>query len=463
MSDISKLSIVYVEDEAELREHVAYALRLHIDTVATAANGKEALELIRMNRPDIVISDIRMPTMDGLELASALRKKLPDLPVILCTAFTDSNYLLKAIELGVAAYIPKPIDTGRLVAAVRQAALPVLQQREIERLKAESIKSCGILNGANHAIKVLGEQISQVADSDYSVVLTGEAGTGKSAVAEWIHKTSRRKTKPLLNINCRSRSAEQLENELFGRLTARGRTPVARDCGALHEIDGGTLLLDAPELLPLHLQERILALLEQKSYCPTGGSASLHCDVRVLAVTSADMAGEVTAGRFLHNLWLRLSDVVFVIPPLRERTEDIPLFCRTFLARAADDMGTACPKLSPEAIKYLQKELWPGNLRQLKQVVRRVLFLAEEIITTEDLQPLLTGGNAVGAKKLLPLLSPHDDVLQQRDALSHKLTDLEEWAIQRALRATDGKKMQAAELLGISYNAFKDKLKRYGM
>jgi two-component system response regulator AtoC len=171
------------------------------------------------------------------------------------------------------------------------------------------------------------------------------------------------------------------------------------------------------------------------------------------------MAGEVTAGRFLQNLWLILSDIVFVLPPLRERTEDIPLFCRTFLARAADDMGSSCPKLPPEAIKCLQKELWPGNLRQLKQVVRRLVFHAGEITTAEDLKPLLAVGNAVGAKNLLP----HDDLLLQREALSFKLTDLEEWVIHRALRATDGKKMQAAELLGISYNAFKDKLKRYGI
>jgi DNA-binding NtrC family response regulator len=458
MFDISELSVLYVDDEPELREHVAYALRLHIENVTTAANGREALAIIRSNRPDVVISDIRMPVMDGLELATLLRKELPDLPFLFCTAFTDTDYMLQAIELGVAAYIPKPVDTERLLAAVRQAVLPVLQLREIERLKSESLQSCRILTGSGPAIKTLGERISQIVDSDYSVVITGEAGTGKSAVADWIHKTSRRKKKPLLSINCRNRSAEQLENELFGRLTARGRTPLSRDCGALHEIDDGTLLLDAPELLPLQLQERILDLLEQKSYCPTGSSASLHCDLRVIAVTSVDLAGEVTAGRFLQNLWLSLSDVVFVIPPLRERTEDIPIFCRTFLARAADDMGTICPKLAPEAIKCLQKELWPGNLRQLKQVVRRLVFHAEEIITAEDLKPLLAAGNIVGAKNLLP----HDDLLQQRDALSFKLTDLEEWAIHRALRATDGKKMQAAELLGISYNAFKDKLKRYG-
>ena len=459
MLDISELSVLYVEDEPELREHVAYALRLHIKNVRAAANGREALAIIRSNRPDVVISDIRMPVMDGLELAALLRKELPALPFLLCTAFTDTDYMLKAIELGVAAYIPKPIDTERLLAAVRQAVLPVLQQREIERLKSESIRSCGILTGSGQAIKTLGERISQVVDSDYSVVITGEPGTGKNAVAEWIHKMSRRKIKPLLSLNCRSRSAEQLENELFGRLTARGRTPASRDCGALHEIDGGTLLIDAPELLTLHLQERILALLEQKSYCPNGSAASLHCDVRVIALTSVDMAGEVTAGRFLQNLWLSLSDVVFVIPPLRERTEDIPLFCRTFLARAVDDMGSACPKLAPEAIKCLQKEPWPGNLRQLKQIVRRLAFHAEEIITAEDLKPLLAAGNIVGTKTLLP----HDDLLQQMDALSFKLTDLEEWAIHRALRATDGKKMQAAELLGVSYNAFKDKLKRHGI
>ena len=448
MHDVSTLTILYAEDEPELRDHVAFALRLHIDSVETAANGKEALERISENRPDIVISDIRMPVMDGLELTTALRQKYPGIPVILCTAFTDTDYLLKAIELGVAAYIPKPIDTGRLLEAITQAALPILQRREIQRLKTEVLRSGGLMIGDNPAMKALGEQITQVADSNYSVVVCGESGTGKSAVAELLHGMSGRKTKRHLTVNCRSRSAEQLEMELFGRAPGRGRPATARDGGVLHEINGGTLLLDAPELLPLPLQERILSLLEKQSYLPSGGTETLPCDVRVVALTTADLGKEAAAGRFSTALWHRLSDVVLNLPPLRERTADIPAFCRTFLVQAADDLGCVCPELSPDALTLLQAESWPGNFRQLKQFIRRAVFHAGAVITAADLEM-----HTVGAKNLFP----------RRDELSYKLTDLEQWAITRALHATTGKKMQASKLLGISYNAFKEKMKRFGM
>ncbi len=454
MYDISELTILYVEDEPELRDHVGYALQLHIDSVVTAANGQEALELIRLNRPDIVISDIRMPVMDGLELTALLRHKYPAIPVILCTAFTDTGYLLKAIELGVAAYISKPIDTGRLVEAIKQAALPILQRREIEHFKTEALRAGGLMIGDNPAMKALGNKITQVADSNFSVVISGETGTGKSAVAELLHGMSGRKTKRMLTVNCRSRSAEQLEVELFGKATGRGRPMTVRDGGVLHEISGGTLLLDAPELLPLPLQERILTLLENKSYLPGGGTVALPCDVRVVTLTTADLGKEAAQGRFSGNLWLRLSDVVLNLPPLRERTADIAALCRTFLGQAADDLGCACPELSPDALSLLQAEPWPGNFRQLKQFIRRAVFHAGAIITAADVRANIaeavgTGG-VVGAKDFLPLQS-------------HKLTDLEQWAIERAMHATGGKKMQAAELLGISYNAFKEKIRRYGL
>lgn len=446
MYDYTQLNVLYVEDEPELRDHVGYALRLHIDTVVTAANGQEALELIRLKRPDIVISDIRMPVMGGLELTAALRQKYPAMPVLLCTAFNDTEYLLKAIELGVAAYIPKPIDTERLLTAIRQAALPILQRLEIGRLKTAALKSSGLMLGGSPAMKIVGEQILKVAESDYSVVVRGEAGTGKSAVAELIHGLSGRKTKRFLTIDCRSRSAEQLEAELFGRLPGRGRPSATRDAGVLTDIDGGTLAFDAPELLPLPLQGRILALLEKRAYLPTGCSESLQCDVRVIALTLVDLTSEAAAGRFNQSLWLRLSDVVVSMPSLRERREDIPLICSTFLAQAADDLGCACPSLAPDALAALQREPWPGNFRQLKQFLRRAVFYGGAVITADDV-----GAAIVGANNHSP----------QRDEMSFKLTDLEKGAIQKALCATGGKKMQAAELLGISYNAFKEKMKRH--
>jgi DNA-binding NtrC family response regulator len=386
--------------------------------------------------------------MDGLELTAALRQKYPDLPVLLCTAFTDTEYLLKAIELGVVAYIPKPIDTGRLLEAIRQAALPILQRLEIQRLKTEALRAGGLMIGDNPAMKALGGQIAQLAESDYSVVVRGEAGTGKSAVAELLHGLSGRRRKRLLTVDCRSRSADQLEAELFGRMPGRGRPSASRDGGVLNEINGGTLLLDAPELLPLPLQERILALLEKRAYLLTGGSEPLPCDVRVIALTSVDLDTEVAEGRFSRNLLMRLSDAVLNLPPLRERRDDIPAFCSLFLAQAVDDLGRACPEMAPDALALLQTEAWPGNIRQLKQFIRRAVFHAGAVITAADVEV-----HNAGAKNPLPL----------RDELTFKLTDLEQWAIERVLNATGGKKMQAAELLGISYNAFKDKLQRYGI
>lgn len=447
MHDLSTITLLYVEDEPELREHVSYALKLHCDNVMIASNGKEALEVARLNRPDIVMSDIRMPVMDGLELAEKLRKEFPGLPVILCTAFTDTDYLLKAIELGVAAYLPKPIDTIRMMEAIKQTAQPVLQRREIKQLKLEALQSRGLLTGTNAAMKLLGDQIVNAAENDFAVVIQGESGTGKSAAAELLYRMSRRRTKPFLTIDCRNRAHEQLEAELFGSLTRQGLRKSDSNCGMLQKLHGGTLALDAPELLPLPLQNRILRLLEEAAYVPAGSIESIPCDLRVVVVTAADLAAESADGRFSSQLWLRLSEVVLTVPPLRNRVDDIPLLCRSFLAQAADELGRPVPQLAEDAILRLQKESWPGNTRQLKQVMRRLFFLAGDLITEAELETQLAMPAA--SRTMAPELPP-----------SLKLSDLEEWAIHQALIITGGKKMQAAQLLDISYNAFKDKLRK---
>lgn len=446
MNELSAIKILYVEDEPELRDHIGYALRLHIDSVTTAANGKEALDLIRDNPPDVVLSDVRMPVMDGLELARILRQEFPELPVVLCTAFTDTDCLLKAIDLGVAGYVTKPVDLFRLLGAIRSAVLPILQRRELAKLKGDTFLGRGLIFGFSPAMSALGQKIDSVAGSDYSVVILGEAGTGKSAVAELVHVTSRRQDKPILTVDCRVRSYEQLEAELFGSAPGRGRPAAERPLGTLRDIHGGTIVLDGLEMLPLPLQGRILRLLEEGAYVPSGATVPVRCDLRAIAVSAVDLEKESLLGRFLQGLWLKLSDVVLTVPPLRDRAQDIPTLCRTFLAQAAEELGRRCPEMTDEAVRLLQHERWPGNLRQLKQLARRALLLAGDPISVAGLKPLLA------VSSVAPPEAPP----------SLKLSDLEAWAVREALTATGGKKMQAAQLLGVSYNTFKDKLRRYG-
>lgn len=447
MDELTDLTVLYVEDEPDLREQVAFALRMHFARVLTADNGKEALGAIGREVPDVVVTDIRMPVMDGLALASRLKEKVPDLPVVLCTAFHETDHLLRAIELGVAAYVSKPIDFEKLRQAIELAGRPAVSQREIRQLRSEAAIS-GRLLGAESIMRPIAEQLQQVADTDLSVMLDGEPGTGKNFLAGRIHALSKRKARPLLTVDCHGRTPEQLERELFGDSRGRGR-PAANATDLLAAADGGTLLLDGPEQLPLPLQLRLFRLLEEGMFVPNSALAPVACNLRVVTVTSANLDKLAQAGAFSPELLLRLRDVQVTLPPLRDRHCDIPLLARFFLAVSADEFSRPCPAMAADAEVLLQQQSWPGNLRELKQLMRRALFMAGNPVSAAGLKPLLS-------QVVNPMVP---DILPS----SLNLVDLEQWAIAQALTATNGKKLQAARLLGISYNTFKDKLRRYNL
>lgn len=447
MSALRKVSVLYVEDDPVMRENVAYGLSLHIGTVLTAVDGEQALDVVRRQRPDLVVTDIRMPKMDGLALTAALNREFPALPVILCTAFSDTSYLIKAIELGVVAYVPKPIDQEKILAAIERVSVPILQRRELERLKQERVKSWSIVFGASPAMQTVADQLLQTADSDFSILLQGEPGCGKSTLAALIHSMSRRQRKPLIGIDSQARDGEQLEAELFGIPPGRGRPSASPNIGVLASADGATLLLDSPEALPLALQARLLRVIEEKSYNPAGSLAGIPCDLRILAASSADLAAEVRAGRFREDLYIQISDTVISIPPLRERVEDIGIIAKRLLCEAANDLEIPRPELSPEALVLLSNHRWPGNCRQLRQVLRRSLLVDSRNVSPGTLKHLL-GAAPVSSPALFPKLN---------------LAQLERWAVGEALAACGGRKMEAARMLGISYNTFKDKLVRYSI
>jgi DNA-binding NtrC family response regulator len=447
MSSLKEITVLYVEDEPHLQEYVALSLSEQVGTVLTADHGKQALEMVRRQRPDLVVTDILMPHMDGLDLAAALGAEFPGLPVIICTAFTETAYLLRAIDLGVVAYVPKPIDIAHLLAAIERTAHPILQQRELERLKKESAKSRNVIFGSSPAMQAVADQLVRTADSDFSILLQGEPGCGKSSFAVLIHSLSRRNKRPLVGIDAQARDPEQLEAELFGMPPGRGRPAANPNNGVLASVDGATLLLEAPETLPLPLQARLLRVIEERKYTPAGSIASIPCDLRILTTTSVDLAAEVRAGRFREDFLIQISDTVVSIPPLRSRVEDIDQIARRLLIEAANDLEIACPELPPESLALLTSHPWPGNCRQLRQVLRRSLLVNSSKISASTVKHLL-GAAPVPAAASLPKLN---------------LAELERWAVGEALAACGGRKMEAARMLGISYNTFKDKLVRYGV
>lgn len=446
-ADLKGITVLYAEDDPVMRQYVSFGLGLHVGTIVTAEDGAQALEMARKSRPDLVVTDIRMPNMDGLALTQALNDEFPDLPVIICTAFSETSYLIKAIELGVSAYVPKPIDKEKILAAIDRVSRPILQRRELERLKQERVKSWGIVFGSSPAMRAVADRLADTADSDFSILLQGEPGSGKSTLATLIHGMSRRQKRPLIAIDAQARDCEQLEAELFGTPPGRGRPSAAPNLGMLASGNGATLLLDSPEALPLALQTRLLRVIEEKSFTPAGSLSPVPCDLRILAATSADLAAEVRGGRFREDLFIQISDTVIPIPSLRERAEDVGHIAHRLLCEAAADLEIPCPELPPESLALLTAYRWPGNCRQLRQVLRRSLLVNRDVISSQTLKRLLS---AAPVPRALPLANLN-------------LAELERWAVGEALAATGGRKMEAARMLGVSYNTFKDKLARYGI
>ncbi|HJV66027.1 MAG TPA: sigma-54 dependent transcriptional regulator [Geomonas sp.] len=439
MNEKIPVKLLYVEDDPAIREAVQMYLELSCDEVVTAADGVAALEQYRVHRPDLVVTDILMPRMDGMELISRLHKVDQELPVLITTAFSESNHLLRAIELGVRGFIRKPLDYQELNAAIRAATLPLVQQRELARLRNDRAESFFQANGSQY--RRVCQQIGQVAEAEYSVLIHGEAGTGKTRAARAIHALSPRGRRPFLPVSCRGSSAERLELELFGR--ERGAL------GALAAADGGTLLLHEVSEAPLQTQAKLVSFLEEGKSYRCGGKIT-RADVRLLASLTGEPRRMVEEGKLLEGLFYLLSDLTIRMPSLREMPEELAPLARAFLAEGAEDAGRRVPRLGEDALKVLAKGKWPGNVRELKHIMRRAVLQADREIGESTLLPLMRAGAsaAVSVGEIPPSLS---------------LEELERWAVGQALQITSGRKLQAASLLGIDYKRLQRKIVRYGL
>lgn len=455
MTELTTLTVLLVEDEPELRRETAAFLELYCGNIIQAANGREALVLFKTVRPDLVISDIRMPVMDGLELAANLKELSPDTPLIFCTAFTETSYLLKAIELGAAAFVRKPVDTDELLAVIAKAALPVLQRSEIKGLSDELTASMRSQIGSSPAHQAVVAQATRVARTSFNLLMEGETGTGKSRLARIIHSLSPRLAAPFVIIQMGALPLNLAESELFGHIRGAFTGADRNRTGLVEAANGGTLFLDDIESCPLELQGKLLRLVEEKKFIPLGSTVEKMVDVRIIAASNRNLHQEALAGRFREDLYYRLADTVIALPSLRETKDSIAPLALKFLRETCEEIGCTSPTMDESALELLVDMSWPGNIRQLKSVIRRIVMAAGDVITTTDVAA--AAGSTTTATNVssstIPALPP----------FPCQMDKLETWVLEQALSYCNGKRMKTAAMLGMNYYTFRRRLEKLGI
>lgn len=412
------------------------------------------------SQPAVIITDIRLPDADGLSILQAMEDRSIEIPVIAMTAFSDLDQAVSAFQSGVFDYLSKPFDLDQVLAVVaRASAVPVVTPVVDEELKPSQII------GESAAMQEVFRTIGRLSRSSISVMLTGETGSGKEVVARALHQHSSRSHGPFVAINTAAIPAELLESELFGHERGSFTGAHARRPGRFEEAAGGTLFLDEIGDMPLPLQTRLLRVLAEGEYHRVGGRDLLSADVRVLTATHQDLQKKIADGSFREDLYHRLNVITIELPPLRERSDDIPLLARHFLHQAAEEMGLEEKYLQPETIRVLQQKTWPGNVRQLQNLCRQLCVMAPgEQILPEDLPASLRGTGPAdhSAESWSDALHGWTQKALSRgqtDLMAEARSELERIILDCALEFTGGKRVEAARLLGLGRNTLTRKLK----
>jgi two-component system, NtrC family, response regulator AtoC len=446
--------VLVVDDEENIRLVLRTLLKRHGYDVEAAPGGQEALALVEAFGPDVILTDVRMPRMGGLELLSTLQAKGSDATVIVMSAYGNLDQAIEAIKAGAYDYIQKPFKPDEVVLALRKAEEREALRREnrslreeirrehrFEDILAKSAVMCGIFR-----------TIAKIADYKTTVLITGESGVGKELVARAVHTRGNRRGARFVAINCGAIPENLLESELFGHKKGAFTDAVSDRQGLFAEADGGTLFLDEIGELPLGLQVKLLRVLEDGKIRRLGETKDVSVDVRIVAATHRDLLNEAKKGRFREDLFYRLNVLPIGVPPLRERREDIPLLVDHFLARNNARMGTNIRGMDSEARRLLYEYAWPGNVRELENTLERAVVLAE--------------GDRLMPSDLPERLRESQNEVQAQLAsgeLSVKKTTrvIEEILIRRALTKTKGNRTRAAEMLEISHRALLYKIKDY--
>ncbi|MEM9067056.1 MAG: sigma-54 dependent transcriptional regulator [Myxococcota bacterium] len=441
--------VLIVDDEANARNALAELLAEEGFTTLAAEDGQAALRRIEDFQPDVVLTDLKMPRIDGLELLRRVKSEQPHIAFVVMTAFGSVETAVEAIKRGAETYLTKPLDLDAVSALVGRALEKSRLAGEAARLReqvGERLSFRGIL-GDHPAMQRMLKMVGQVAASRANVLISGESGTGKELIAAAIHHNSPRREGPFVRLNCASLAESLLESELFGHEKGAFTGAVGKRRGRFEQADGGTLFLDEVSEIALATQVKLLRFLQEREFERVGGNQTISVDTRIVAATNRDLKEMVAAGTFREDLYYRLNVVELSVPPLRARRSDVPVLAHHFLRKFAGENHAPARRFSDAALRALMVYSWPGNVRELENAVERAVVLCEG---EEVSAALLPEGSPVTAENDLNVLVP-----------GATMAAVERIVIERTLEAVEGSTAKAAEILGISRRKIQYRLKEW--
>ncbi len=445
--------ILIVDDEKAIRRTLKEILEYEKYDIDEAEDGEAGLQKMEKNNYDVVILDVKMPKKDGIEVLTEMQQKGIDMPVIVLSGHGNIETAVEAVKKGAFDFIPKPPDLNRLLITVRNAMDKVSLVTETKILKKKIAKSKDIVGDSNPIVKIK-ETIAKVAPTEARVLITGDNGSGKELVARWLHEQSNRASGPLVEVNCAAIPSELIESELFGHEKGAFTSAIKQRVGKFEQANGGTLFLDEIGDMSLSAQAKVLRALQENKITKVGGDKEEKVDVRVVAATNKDLLKEVEENRFRMDLYHRLSVILIHVPSLNQRKDDIPVLTEHFLNEICGDYGIPVKKIEKDAIETLQARNWTGNIRELRNVVERLVIMSEKTITKQDVIDYSgpsgkAENNGIDFDKFANLQQLNDYV--ERSYIENKLNK------------NDWNTSKTADDIGISKKALEEKMESLGL
>ena len=448
--------ILVVDDEPSVRNAFSSVLECKGFSVTEASGGKEALSILAKARHDVVLLDLKMPEMDGISVLKEIMKTTPDIPVIVITAYGDVPVAVEATKLGAYDFLSKPPDFDYLEMVINRALEKRRLNREINQLDKSLSSSLEMLLGRSSAIKRVIEDIRRVSSSDFSLIIEGETGTGKTFIASIIHNLSWRAKGPFVTLDIGSIPETLVESELFGYEKGAFTGAEKRKKGYFELADKGTIFIDELQNITPYVQSKLLKVVEEKRFYPVGSNSPVATDIRIIGATNADIVQVVKDQKFREDLYYRLNEFAIHIPPLRERQADIAFMAQGFLTEVSSDLNKYIPLINDDVINFLMKQTWRGNVRELKNVIRKAALLCDDNAVTMDIvNRVIRDVHSVtgAADNNVSAFKSHGAAMSMSEA--------EKIAITLALEQTGGNKTKAAEILQITLKTLLKKIRDY--